>query len=103
MGCNCKKTQGFLDKLRIAQAKTKETGDTYVVFIMEAVKQMFVCKEDDLTDDMGICCYFLPDGTEVAYTTAKVAETIVAIKTKRDAKTIAVIDPVTVISTDKTV
>jgi hypothetical protein len=103
MGCNCKKTQGFNDKLRLAQAETKRTGETHVVFIMEAVKQIFVCKEDDLTDDMGVCCYFLPDGTEVAYTTDKVTEIIEEIKARKRAKTIEVIDPIIEQPTKKTV
>lgn len=93
MGCNCRKTQGFNDKLKIAQTETRRTGDTYVVFVMEAVKQIFVCKEDDLTDDMGIYCYFLPDGTEVAYTQASTLIVIEKIRAKRQAKANATTDP----------
>ena len=103
MGCNCRKTQGFNDKLKIAQAKTKQTGDVHVVFIMEAVKQIFVCKEDDLKDNMGVCCYFLPDGTEVAYTQESTKEIIAKIKSKRKAKTIDVIEPIIETPTEKTV
>lgn len=102
MGCNCRKTQGFNDKLKIAQQETKRTGEVYVVFIMEAVKQIFVCKEDDLTDDMGVYCYFLPDGTEVAYTSAKTAEIIAIIKDKKTAKAIEVVEPIIETPTEKT-
>jgi len=103
MGCNCRKTQGFNDKLKIAQAETKRTGQTHVVFIMEAVKQIFVCKEDDLTDDMGVYCYFLPDGTEVAYTQASTQAIIAKIQSKKKAKNIEVIEPIIETPTKKLV
>lgn len=102
MGCNCRKTQGFNDKLKIAQAETKRTGQIHVVFILEAVKGIFVCKEDDLQDDFGIYCYFLPDGTEVAYTQASTKEIIAKIQSKKRAKTIDVIEPIIETPTEKT-
>src|ERR1700712_4178385 len=67
MGCACEKTQGFKQKLSLAKEKTQSTGKIHVIFVMKAVGQVFVCKESELTDELGICCYFLPDGTEVEY------------------------------------
>lgn len=66
--CDCKKTEGFSEKLREANALTQSTGELYVVFVLKPLKAVFVCKEADLNDEMGICCYFTPDGTEVLYT-----------------------------------
>lgn len=71
MGCGCENTQGFKQKLSLAKERTNTTGEIHVVFVMKAVGQVFVCKETDLTDEMGICCYFLPDGTEVHYKVKK--------------------------------
>jgi hypothetical protein len=63
--CKCKDTQGFNDKLKVAQLIEKETGETQVVFVLNEI--VFVCRLNDLHDELGICCYFLSDGTEVIY------------------------------------
>jgi hypothetical protein len=63
--CKCKDTQGFNDKLKLAQLFEKETGKTQVVFVLNEI--VFVCGLNDLHDELGICCYFLSDGTEVIY------------------------------------
>lgn len=69
--CNCKETSGFKEKLAEAQRLTAETGETHVVYAKQVVghgKFSFMRKETDLTDELGICCYYLPDGTEKPYT-----------------------------------
>lgn len=63
--CKCKDTQGFNDKLKVAQLIEKETGETQVVFVLNEI--VFVCGLNELSDDLGVCCYFLSDGTEVIY------------------------------------
>lgn len=65
--CNCKKTTTFIENLNIAKNKTAETGEQYVVFIMEVVEAIFVAKESQLDDYLGITCYYMPDGTEKKY------------------------------------
>jgi len=52
---------------------------------------------------MGVYCYFLPDGTEVAYMQASTQEIITKIKNKKAAKTIEVIEPIIETSTEKKV
>lgn len=73
--CNCKKTTSFKENLNIAQNKTIESGEQYVVFIMEKVEAIFVAKESQLEDYLQIECYYLPDGTEKKYI-SKNAESI---------------------------
>jgi hypothetical protein len=76
--CNCKNTNGFNQKLAEAKALTAETGQTHVVYAKEVPGQgkfVFMRKESDLNDALGICCYFLPDGTEVVYTPKPKAKT----------------------------
>lgn len=65
--CDCKKIEGFQQSLSKANFLTAQTGEIYVVYFHKAVNLTFVRKESDLNDDLGICCYFLPDGTEVEY------------------------------------
>ena len=67
MGCTCENTIGFKEKLAEAKKLTEETGQTHVVYVHKAVGQVFMRKEKDLHNNLGICCYFLPDGTEVIY------------------------------------
>jgi len=88
MSCNCKNTQTFKDKLNVAKALTEQTGILHVVFIMEAVKEIFVCKLTDITDDFNVLSYYLPDGTECAYTSQKTKDIIATIKTKKNVQTI---------------
>lgn len=88
MSCNCKNTQTFKDKLNIAKTLTEETGNTYVVFIMEAVKEIFVCKLADITDDFNVLSYFMPDGLELAYTSQKTKDIIATIKMKKNVEPI---------------
>jgi hypothetical protein len=71
MGCNCKETNGFKEKLAEAKRLTTETGETHVIYVLNVPnngKHVFLRKESDLNDSLGICCYFLPGGTEVEYT-----------------------------------
>lgn len=75
--CTCIKTDGFQNKLKLAKLRTNATGVTHVVFVLKALKQVFVCKEEDLTDDLGICCYYLYDGTEIPYVKKEVAEAVI--------------------------
>lgn len=65
--CDCKNKVGFKEKMREAQQKTKDTGDIHVVYVHKATDSVFVRKETDLNDDLGICCYYTPDGKEVIY------------------------------------
>jgi len=67
MGCDCTKTTGFREQMAKAKAETERTGETHVVFVQKAVGMAFMCKESVLTDDFGICCYYLPTGQEVVY------------------------------------
>lgn len=66
--CNCKNKVGFNEALRKAKSLTKTTDEQHVVFYMPLVKEFFVTKESELNDELGICCYFNTDGTEVEYT-----------------------------------
>lgn len=66
MGCNCKNADGFRQKLGEAKKNTKRDGVTWVVFVVNEI--VFICKETELKDDFGMCCYFTPDGNEVEYT-----------------------------------
>lgn len=93
MGCNCQKTPGFKEQLRIAKTMTERTGETYVVYVHKATKSVFMRTESSLTDELGICCYFLPDGTEVLYT-PKATETI-------QAEEVEVVQPEVVTKTKK--
>ena len=88
MSCNCKNTQTFKDKLSVANTLTEQTGETHVVFIMEAVKEIFVCKLADITDDFNVLSYFLSDGSELAYTSQKTKDIIATIKSKKNVQTI---------------
>jgi hypothetical protein len=92
MDCNCKNTEGFKQKLKEAKNKTDQTGEVHVVFVLNKV--IFVCKETDLSDDLGIYCYFLADGTEKPYTQAKTQEIIGKIKAKKNVKDIEVTSPI---------
>ena len=92
MSCNCKKTQTFKDKLHHAKHLTYTTGLQHVVFIMEAVKEIFVCKLTDITDDFKVLCYFMPDGSELAYTSQKTKSIIAKIKNKKNVEPIQVED-----------
>jgi hypothetical protein len=65
--CNCAKTPGFKEKLALAKKQTEKTGETHVVYVHKASNTVFMRKQSDLNDSLGICCYFLPDGTEVEY------------------------------------
>jgi UDP-N-acetyl-D-mannosaminuronic acid transferase (WecB/TagA/CpsF family) len=76
--CNCKNTDGFKLKLAEAKALTVETGQTHVVYALEIPgngKHVFMRKESELNNSLGICCYFLPDGIEVVYTPRHKAKT----------------------------
>ena len=66
--CNCKETTGFKQQQAEAKRLTELTGGQHVVYHMKAVGLNFVGKETDLNDELGICCYYLPDGTEKLYT-----------------------------------
>ena len=46
----------------------KETGEMHVVYVHKATDTAFMRKEINLTNDLGICCYFLSDGTEIEWT-----------------------------------
>ncbi len=83
--CNCKTTPGFNEKLREAAGKTKTTGEIHVVYVYKKSGTIFIRKESELNDEMGICCYFLSDGTEVIYQ-KKNPETIPEENQKADAK-----------------
>ncbi len=74
MGCNCEKANGFQEKLGLAKRETKKTGETHVVYVHKATNTVFMRKESDLNNDLKICCYFLPDGTEVEWTDKKAKE-----------------------------
>lgn len=78
--CNCENVEGFKQSLSKAKSLTEETGETHVVYVHHAVEHSFVRKESDLSDDLGICCYFLPNGKEVQYnpkeTVSKVAQPV---------------------------
>lgn len=63
--CNCKNKTGFKEKLEEIIKLNKETGLVHVVFTVSEL--VFCCKESDLKDEFGMCCYFLADGTEVEY------------------------------------
>ena len=65
--CDCRKKEGFKQKLNEAKKLTEETGVQHVVFYMETVNKLFVGAENAINDDYGICCYFMPDGTEIQY------------------------------------
>ncbi len=65
--CSCKEANGFKEKLHQAKTLTEQTGEIHVVYVHKAVKHAFIRKEIDLTDALGICCYYLPDGTEKPY------------------------------------
>lgn len=76
--CNCKNTDGFKLKLAEAKALTVETGQIHVVYALEIPgngKHVFMRKESELNNSLGICCYFLPDGTEVIYVPKHKAKT----------------------------
>jgi len=94
MDCNCKNTEGFKQKLKEAQNKTTQTGEVHVVFVLNKV--IFVCKETDLSDDLGIYCYFLADGKEKPYTQAKTQDIITKIKAKKSVKDVDVKNPIIV-------
>lgn len=83
--CNCKDTNGFKQKLAEAKKLTDETGEVHVVYVHKATQTVFMRKETSLNDELKICCYFLPDGTEVEYT-PEVSKQIKA-KAKKQAKT----------------
>ncbi len=70
--CNCKETNGFAERLAEAKRLTEETKEVHVVYVHKKVNLPFMRKEKDLTDALGICCYFLPDGTEIIYTKKEV-------------------------------
>ena len=91
--CNCKETNGFKEKLAEAQRLTAETGEVHVVFAKQVVghgKFSFMRKETDLTDELGICCYYLPDGTEKEFTPTNSIEVVdaevVVSKPKKQSK-----------------
>jgi hypothetical protein len=68
--CNCKNTTGFQQKITEANQKNISTGLIYVVFVIKNTSQgdlVFMAKESDLNDELGICCYFLANGKEVDY------------------------------------
>lgn len=72
--CDCKKTDGFKQKLVEAKTLTEQTGETHVVYSKEVPGQgkfAFMRKQSELSDALGICCYYLPDGTEVEFTTVE--------------------------------
>lgn len=89
--CDCKKTDGFKQKLAEAKKLTEETGETHVVYTKEVPgqgKHIFLRKETDLNDELGVCCYYLSDGTEVEYTleVSKEIKTKAKKQSKIDAK-----------------
>jgi len=84
MGCKCEDANGFKEKLALAKKQTRTTEETHVVYVHKAVNQAFMRKETELNDELGICCYFLPDGTEIEWT-AEVSKEIKA-KAKKQAK-----------------
>ena len=63
--CNCKNKTGFKEKLEEIIKLNKETGLVHVVFTVGEF--VFCCKESDLKDEFGMCCYFLANGDEVEY------------------------------------
>ena len=65
--CACTETNGFKEKLAEAKLLTEKTGEIHIVFALQTVKEVFVCKESDLDDSFEICCYFLSTGKEVVY------------------------------------
>lgn len=67
--CNCQETPGFNEKLKIAKQLTEQTGETHIVYVRKAVGHAYIRKESDIANAVGICCYFLPDGTEVEINT----------------------------------
>lgn len=86
--CNCKDTNGFKQKLAQARNLTAETGETHVVYALEVPghgKHVFLTKESLLTDELGICCYYLPNGKEIEYTPEISKE--IKQKAKKQAKT----------------
>lgn len=70
--CNCKKTNGFKEKINEATILQNQTNEVHAVFVLNGV--VFCCKESELSDELGICCYFLIDGTEVVYTKKSINE-----------------------------
>jgi hypothetical protein len=82
MGCKCEDANGFQEKMSLAKKQTRLTGEIHVVYVHKAVNQTFMRKETELNNDLGICCYFLPDGTEVEWSD-KVAKEIKAKVTKQ--------------------
>ena len=89
--CNCTKADGFKAKLSEAQKLTNETGETHVVYVHKAVNMAFVRKETDLNDELGICCYYTPDGKEVEYVSK--ASKKANKKTQKEAETATETDP----------
>lgn len=80
MGCNCRNTEGFNSKLSLAKKETEKTGEVHVVYVHKASNTVFMRKESQLTDALGICCYFLPDGTEVEYKKSEIIDTTDEVK-----------------------
>jgi hypothetical protein len=98
MGCNCKETNGFKEKLAEAKRLTAETGELHVIYALDVPRQgkhVFLRKESQLNNNLGICCYFLPDGTEVEYI-PRVEQTIEATETIETAESIGVAEPIIV-------
>ena len=92
--CDCNKTLGFKEKLAEAKALTAETRQNHVVYVHKATASVFMRKESDLTDALGICCYYLPDGTEVVYVPkAKAKHTHKKAKAEKKATSIEVTTP----------
>lgn len=105
--CNCQETPGFNEKLKIAKQLTEQTGETHVVYIRKAVGHAYIRKESDIANAVGICCYFLPDGTEVEINTdannieVNNPEVITPKRAKRYAKSIQKEEPSTTTETNE--
>lgn len=63
--CNCKNTNGFKEKIKEATQLQNQTNEIHVVFVLNGI--VFCCKESELSDELGICCYFLIDESEINY------------------------------------
>ena len=74
--CKCQETAGFKQQMSTAKRKETETGEAHAVFVLTnpitQEKHVFECKESDLNDAMGICCYFTTDEVEHVYTPIEV-------------------------------
>lgn len=73
--CNCKNKSGFKEKILEITRINQKTGIVHVVFTIG--DNVYSCKESDLKDEFGICCYFLANGQEVIYIKKSTNEIII--------------------------